>query len=294
MNLVNKFLAGHLNNFYQEGEPGAAPAAPGETPPAPGETPTITDSIQDAELKTWAEGKGWANTESVVKSAFNLEKMVGAPADEIFRIPTNADDTTVRGVLTKLGLPEKSEGYDFKIPDGTPVDEGYIDWAKNTFHEIGLPQPLAEKLVAANNAYVAGIMEKQAADYETNYAIEEKSLQTKWGSGYERQMKLASTAAQQLGFEKDVVDAIEAKVGFQKTMELFNGLGTKLGEDNFVGEEIERQGFHGQMTPAEAKTAYANMLTDPNIKAALVNKSNPAHKEALAKKAALFKLAYPE
>jgi len=303
MNLVSKFLNGHINNFYQEGEPGAPPAGagvpPAGAPPAgagapPAEPASLVDSIQDAELKTWAEGKGWTNPEAVVKSAFNLEKMVGAPSDEIVRLPANADDDTVRGVLTKLGLPEKAEGYQFNIPDGTRVDEGYINWAKETFHEVGLPQSLADKLVTKNNEYVAQVLEQQAADYETNFAIEENNLKAKWGSGYERQLSLASNAAQTLGFDKDVIDAVEKSVGYQKTMELFNGLGTKLGEDNFVGEQIEKQGFHGQMTPVEAKTAYANMLTDPNVKAALVDKNNPAHKEALNKKAALFKLAYPE
>ena len=48
------------------------------------------------------------------------------------------------------------------------------------------------------------------------------------------------------------------------------------------------------MTPEKAKAVYAEKLKDEGFKKALLDRSHPSHKQAMAEKAELFKVIYPE
>ena len=273
-------------------EPAPAPASTPE--PAPAATGAFWETVQDPNLRTFAQTKGWQDAESVVKSAFNAEKLIGAPADEMLRVPKNAGLTEFRQVGQRFGLPESPDKYDLPTGENLPADEGYLSHMKNAFHELGIPASVAKALAEKNNEYQQQNMEKISADYNAKATAEDQDLRREWGNGYERQMALAKTAAKQLGLDGEVIDAIEIAKGYAGTMKFLAELGVKTGEDTFVAGETERSGFHGQMTPAEAKAAWASMQGNQEESKALRDKMHPNHKFVVEKKANLFKIMFPE
>lgn len=276
-----------------DGAGGAGGQGTAATDGAGGEKP-FWESLQDENLRTFAQTKNWQSPESAVKSAYNAEKLIGAPADELVRVPKDAGMDAFKQVASKFGVPESADKYELPTIDGVPTDEGYMNHMKNVFHEMGLPAEVAKQLAAKNNEYVQQVMEQQSQDYEAATAAAEKELQREWGNGYQRQMDLAQNAAKQLGFDGKAIDALESTMGYDGVMKFMADLGAKLGEDNFVSGEMESKGFHGQMTPAEAKQAYASMVSDPEQMKALRDKAHPNHKTILEKKSNLFKIMHPD
>ncbi len=225
-----------------------------------------------------------------MNSAHHLERMIGAPADEIVRIGKNPDAATLRTVYTRLGLPETPDKYEIPTTDGVPQDQNYIAHMRAAFHKAGVPASMVKELVAANDAFAKVAREQAAKDYEANYSADVKALQGEWRAGYDKQMAKASNAAKLLGFSGDAIDAIEGALGFAGTMKLFAGLADKLGEDNFVSGE--GRNLQATMTPQEAKAEYDRLSGDREFVAALMNNTHPGHKQAVEKKSSLMALMY--
>lgn len=274
-------------------EPGTPPAAPAAPAPTPTPEPLpLAAGLTDPALKTWAEGKGWKDVESVVKSAFHLEKMVGVPPDQILRMPKPDDAEGMRGVLQRLGLPSDAKDYEVDFPEGADAD--YQKFVKETFHKAGLTTSQAKALAKEFADYTTNSVERETEFLRAQTAQEDADLRREWGNGYDRQLRLAQTAAGQLGLEKDALEAIEAQLGYAKTLKTFADLGAKLGEDTFVANETQRSGFHGQMTPAEAKSAIMALENDPESQKALFDRSHPHHKMIVEKRSQLFRIAHPD
>ena len=293
-----------FRNFSKmDPEPGAGGGAPAPAPapesgaltPAPAPAPAATwyDSVANAETKTWVAQKGWSSMDAALESGRHLEKLIGAPADEVVRLPKNPDEAAVRGVLSRLGLPETPDKYEIATVEGVPVDPEYAKWAQDIFHKVGLTASQAKALSTENATYVKQAMEKQEADYKANVAADTAALQSEWRNGYENQINKAKTAASQLGFTGEMVDAMESTVGYANTMKFFANLANKLGEDKFIGAEGPTgKNFETGMTPAEAKVEYERLVADPAFSTALLNKEHVNHKSAVAKKAQLHSIMH--
>lgn len=272
----------------------AQPAPQQQPAPPQQQSQSLSDLVQDAQLKEWVEAKGFQDVDTALKSHRNLEKFVGAPADEILRLPKDAGPDQQREVLQRLGLPGEPGGYEIPIPDNLPHDEGFVNWSKEAFHKAGLTKSQAESLANEWNEFVGGMATEQDQNYEAKVEAEDQTLRREWGNGYDRQINVAKSAAQQLGFDENVLNAMEQNMGFDGTMKFLANLGQKLGEDNFVDGEAREKGFHSRMTPAEAKQAWAAMTSDPEKMKALNDKNHAAHKEMLARKSELFQVMHPE
>ena len=210
-------------------------------------------------------------------------------------MPRADDPAGLRGIFSKLGLPDSADKYEFAKTEGVTPDEGYVKWAKDNFHKVGLLPDQVKALTGAHNEYVKAQLEQRAKDATLRYTAEKNELTAEWGGGYERMANAAKTAATALGFTGDMVDAMEGAVGYKNTMKFFAALGKKLGEDGFVGSA---QGgaprFTGTLTPAEAKAQWDAMRIDPVQSKALLDTSHPAHKTAKAKQQSLMAIMYPE
>src|SRR5688572_23977637 len=102
----------------------AAAAAPAASSVAAANNASWADGL-DADTKGWVTGKGFDKLDAtaalpeLIKGYRGAEKTLGVPADQILRLPgKDAKPEDWRGVYTKLGLPEKPEGYEIKAPEG--------------------------------------------------------------------------------------------------------------------------------------------------------------------------------
>lgn len=234
----------------------------GTAAPAEGQVQPSTDWAAgfNDELKGYVQTKGFKDPAAVVDSYRNLEKLVGVK-DKLLQVPDNlGDDKAMESVWNRLGRPEKPEGYGFKATEGT---EKFTQWASETFHKLGLNSNQAKALMENYDKFAA---DEAAAAEGLNKANNEKmigELKTKWGSAYEQNLKIANAAAQQFGIDSESLNKLESAMGFAKTMDLLNTIGSKLGEADFVSGD-GKKGSGGVLTPSQAQEKLNALMQDPD------------------------------
>ncbi len=239
--------------------------------------------------------RGWKDANSVLKSAMNLEKMIGAPAEEVVRVPANADEETLRSVYSKLGMPDTPDGYEFN-QDGPMADENLQGPMKELYHKAGLTKAQAAILEQGAGALSEHLGNQDAEAYQATIAAQDKELQKEFGNAYNKQISIAQQAAEQLGFNGDILNAIESAVGYKETIKFMAGLGSYLGESRFVDGNGGGEGgnFGMSSSPEQAKNAWATFQSNPEKVKALNDKMHPNHKAVLEEKNRLFSLMYPD
>lgn len=248
--------------------------------------------MTEPDAVAYVGNKGWQNPADVIKSYQGAEKLIGRDPNTLLVMPRADDPAGFRAVMTKLGLPETPDKYELAVPKDN-AHEGFVGWAKNTFHKIGLTAQQAKDLSAEHTAFVTAANEQAIKDYNLSVAADKQSLIQEWRGGHDRMMNAAKTAANALGFTGDMIDAMERAVGYAATMKHFAALGQKMGEDGFVTGD-GKQKFGDTMTPDEAKAEWDRMKADPVQHKALFDESHPGHKAAKEKQTKLFGIMYPD
>ena len=282
-------------------EPTATPAAPAAEPvpaatpepiaapaPAVASEPWI-DSVQDTDTRTWAESKGLQNGsfENVLGSYHNLEKLMGA--DRAGRTVTLlGDDPTpeqTNEFYNRLGRPEVSDGYTFKLDDG--ADTARLDSMRGKAHELGITDAQFTGLAEADGEYLASLSQANV-DANTMAATDaEASLRTEWGAAYDQNFARVDQYAEQLGISEDQLQGLRSSMGPVEAMKFVHGLGTKLGDDTMdTGEPVG-----GALTPAQAQTQLGELNMNKEFMEAWLTKSHAGHKAAVEKKSALARQA---
>ena len=230
------------------GQGGAAPQ------PATAAIPWLGEAPED--IVAFVQNKGWDSPVKAIDSYRNLERLRGVPENELLRIPNweKADKTELDQFFNRLGRPQAPDAYELKLPEN--ADQDFVNWAKSTFHEAGLNPRQAQTLLEKYNEFSGSKVEsmtqaEEAARLEANQQ-EVASLQKEWGKAYDQQVAMAREAAKVTGVTQEQIEAIEKAMGYSGTMKFFAGLGSRLGEDKFVGAG-ERNGNFGAMTPAQAQ-----------------------------------------
>lgn len=254
--------------------------------------------VKDDDLRAWATNKNWADADAALASHQSLEKMMGGPANELVRIPSDGFSVeTNRDLFTRLGMPDKAEGYEFAIPEGMEADQPMQDWARETFHMLGLSTDQGAKL---NEAFNERIQVQNTEAHEAHAAdvqLGDSKLQKEWGNGYEGALRQGQMATKALGLSTDMVDAIESKIGYEATMKWAANLGAKLtSEDSF---ELGHPADGGDndtfdMSPDKARARYQTLLADKEWVKALQTKNHPQHKKVLSERSELFAIIHPE
>lgn len=250
-------------------------------------TPWYQSEGFNEETSAFAANKGWEGPAAAVESYRNLEKLTGAPPESIIKLPgPDATPEQQMEVWNRLGRPEDPSGYE--LPTGEGMDEGFQAWAKETFHELGIPKAMAEKLAAKYDEYAAnagqGALEAHAAETEAQAA----QLKKDWGAAHEQNVNKARQAAQGLGVDPADIDGLERQWGFAKTMQFFHSIGEKIGEGSFHTGGSE--GGFGVMTPAAAKGRIEALRKD----SAFIRRYTAGDLAAKEEMAKLHRWAYPE
>ena len=250
--------------------------------------------ITDTDAAAYVANKGWQSPQDVIKSYQGVEKLIGRDPSTLIPIPRLDDPEGVKSVFQKLGLPESPDKYDMKVglPKEAKVDEGFAKTMQGMFHKANLTVDQAKTLAADYNALSVAKAAQEAKDYELNVQADKQSLLDEWKGGHDRMMNRAKTAATSLGFTTELIDAIEKQVGYAATYKMFAEIGGKLGEDTLVTPN-KNTDFGNTLTPDEAKAQLATARSDPNHRAALMDKSHPGHKLAQEKENKLFAIMYP-
>lgn len=200
---------------------------------------------QDPTLVGHITNKGWADRPvnevavEAIKAHINAEKLIGAPSDQVLRIPKADDEVAQNQFWQKLGFPATGkEGYDFstiKGPDGAPLKTPTIDQVREIAGTLRLPQAAALRLAEELTKAEAGRLTADQAERTAKLADQKKALLDNWTpQNFEANMLVARAAAKAIGIDPEVVAALEGVIGYDKIMEAFRTLGTKLGEDKLI------------------------------------------------------------
>lgn len=282
------------------GTPGAGGGAPsGDGAAGASGTSDWLSSVSNEELRSWGATKGWTGVEGALQSARHLETMIGAPADQVVRLPQGGiqfgteDHRTLMG---RLGMPASGADYDMAIPDNLSVDENYMNWARETFHKAGLTGEQAKFLNNAHSEFMGNFLTSENNSQEANLEAGDQNLRQAWGNGYNSMIAQGTAAVNALGITGPMLDGMEAAIGYEATMKWAADLGGRLGEDKFVagGQGPDGGGFNHGMTPEQGQAAWNAKLGDQAFVKALQDRMHPGHKQAMKEKSDLFKVIHPE
>lgn len=238
-----------------------APIAPAPTPaPTPAPAPDWLTGA-DADTTGLATLKGWKSPTDVVQAYKHAQSFIGADPKTVVRLPAvDADKATKDAFYTALGRPADAKGYDIAVPTG--ADATYADFARSTFHELGLTAEQGKTLAAKNNEFIANSA-KAAADARTiEWAKQNDTLQKDWGAAFPQNKALVDKAIHALGMDDTTLTQLRDTMGPLKAMKFVHQLATKIGEDSFISPETKSTGFGSVLAPDAANARIKELRSD--------------------------------
>ena len=226
------------------------------------------DSFSDEGLKGFVETKGWDAPEKAIHSYRELEKFIGAPKDQLLKLPK--DDADVEGwnaVWNRLGRPASAAEYKLPTPEG---DSGeFAKVASTWFHEAGIPQSAAEKLAAKWNEYTGQAMaaDEQRVKTENDNAL--AKLRGEIGKEFDSYIEQGGRLVMDLGLNESDIWKIKSAIGSERAIRMFAEIGKGLGEDRGIG--IGAGSGMGGMSPSAAKSEVESLRNDKEFQRKLLN-----------------------
>ena len=230
----------------------------GGTPPPAVGTGNWIDSLP-TELKGFAQNKQWKDPGEAIAGYQGLEKLLGKK-EKLIALPESEDPKEWGEVFQKLGRPEKPEEYKLALPEGEE-NKQFVDWAKTTFHNLGLTRTQAEKLSTQWNEFATTAQKAQLQEMEQKGAQEEIEIKREWGAAYEQNANIAKQGAAQFGVTNEMFDKLDKVMGHKETMKLFHAIGSKIGEGKFI-DGTSPKGFNGILTPEQARQRIKDLYSD--------------------------------
>lgn len=266
--------------------PAPAPAAPAAAPAGPA-IPWLPSA--DDTTVGYLQNKGWTEPAQVLDGYRNLEKLLGADkaGNAVILPKPDATPEELGKFYDRIGRPADASGYKVDVPEGIGSKE-FAQAAASKFHELGLTQKQGEQLAAWWNEQATSAVSAQQATAQEKFAADEHALKQDWGAAYTQNLNQAQAAVRGLGVTPEQIDALSSAMGHKATMEFFQKIGSRMGEDSFVtGDKTER--FGSAMTPGQAKAEISLLRGDKNFVARLMNKDA----EATTRWNQLHQYAYP-
>jgi hypothetical protein len=225
-------------------------------------------SIESPELRGYTENKAWKTPGDAVQAYRELEKLHGAPADQLLRIPPkDAKPDDVAAFYEKLGRPKTAEEYKLVGADGTGADP-LVQRMGPGMHQLNLTVAQAKGL---NEIYLAAVNEAQQAQdqvLQQKLEAEETALHQTWPDPvYQQNKQMARNAARSYGVKQEQIDQLEKVLGFADTMKLFFEIGARQGEGPYIegNSNVGNRGFNTR-SPEAARAEIARLTSDKDFR----------------------------
>lgn len=248
-----------------EGNPGAI--TPSAADPAQGSADTWYGKAGVAnEHHEWLASKQFADVNLALASHRSLEGLIGR---QRLAVPQNdADAEAWNAIYKQVGRPETAEAY--KLADGSKISGDEWKLFAPVFHEAGIGQRQAEKIL--------GAYERRAGELDAAREVERvneenrqiAALDKEWGSQTQANQDLAARAFRALGIDEGMSDKIEQAIGYQAMMKLFHTIGAGMGEAAF--HQDGKRGSHAEGgTLAAAKSELQAKFDNKDFMAKYMN-----------------------
>ena len=250
---------------------------PANTPWFEGLDPTTAGFAGDnaaAEFRGYLANRGWDKSDvktaalGAIKAHLAAEKHIGAPADQLIRLPKDANDAAgLANMRARLGVPADEKGYDFsavKFKDGKGLDPNFSTRVAKALIEANVSKDRAPTVAQAVVQHMEEADATEAAETAAKLAQEKQTLQANWGAKYQANMLLAQRAFEALGGKEKagaMIEALEKIAGYDRTMDFMRGIGANMKEDGFVQSIMSVHG-DGPMTRDQAAETMRQRMTD--------------------------------
>lgn len=198
----------------------------------------------DAETVGYLQNRGWDKTDAKTaafeasKAHRAAEKLIGAPADQLLRVPKDAGDAEGWAKFNeRMGIitdPAKLDFSAVKFADGAALDDGFVADLKAAIPALKLTKDGATEFAKFIVKQIEKSEATDAAEYNGKLAAERDALKVNWGANANVNKVVAENAAQKLGVKSEELSALEKVVGYSRVMEMFRNIGVRMGEDKFV------------------------------------------------------------
>ena len=241
------------------------------------EATEIVDVQESAPASDWKstipeEIRGHASLEHIndigalAKSYVHAQQMVGA--DKVALPGKSATEDEWGEVYKKLGRPESPDGYQFEInnvPEGAELDEGMVEWFKETAHKAGMNPRQAQAMLDAYNEMTFSQYESTGVEAQARVEQVEAELRKEYGQAFDDKIALANGVLAEFGNPEitEVQLADGTMLGdHPDIIRMLSNMGTYLREK--VGEDtLEGVRTSGGVTPNDAQTKVKE-LTQAN------------------------------
>lgn len=238
----------------------------------------------DEDTNVYIEKKGWKGVNDVLTSYRNLEKFAGG-AKNLVELPgDDADPDTLNNFYNKLGRPDAPDKYGIEAPEG--ADKGLMDWFRQTAHQHGLSDKQAKGLFEAWNSMIGEKMQSMQQEQAQQAEMDIGTLKKEWGKAFDEKIDAGKRAVSALGYDEQTLNNLESKLGTAEMLKLFATIGSKMGEDAFVGTGRESSGFG--LTPAAARQEISDLRMNKDFMTQYLN----GNQDAVAKMKRLMEAAH--
>jgi hypothetical protein len=238
----------------------------------------------DEDTSAYVEKKGWKGVSDVLTSYRNLEKFAGG-SKSLLELPgEDAGEDVVNNFYNKLGRPETPDQYGLQAPEG--ADKGLMDWFRQTAHQHGLSDKQARGLFEAWNSMIGERMQSMQQEQAQQAEMDIGSLRKEWGKAFDEKIDAGKRAVSALGYDEQTLNNLESKLGTAEMLKLFATIGSKMGEDAFVGTGRESSGFG--LTPAAARQEISDLRMNKDFMTQYLN----GNQDAVAKMKRLMEAAH--
>ena len=213
-------------------------------------------AIPDETVRGWTLAKGYKDVAGLAQSAWNQEKLLGVPADQIVKLPKDDNAEAWSTVYDRLGRPKDPKEYGLPVPEG---DKGeFAATAAKWFHEAGLSARQARVVAERWNAHVVATTKTQTDTATAAEQAEGVKLKADWGAKFDENVKLVDAAAVTFGMTAEQLLALKTVMGPSAAMKFVHAIGSKLGvEGTFVSAD---RMAGGQFTTPELAKARIEAL----------------------------------
>ena len=268
-----------------------APIAPTPTP-EPTSTPTPESwvtQITDPEILGHIQNLGWHNLEpaqaaaEAVKAHRNVVKLMGAPADQLLRIPRPDDPDATKAFWQRLGATDKAEDFKF---EGVEFDDpewqsGFTEAVKQAAIDNHIPREMAEKLAQRIFKFAADKGAERETATAAQMEADRQELVREWGDPNSARFRAASHIADRaidaLGITPEQQQQLADTMGRMAVAKLFHKIGAAMQEDKFVAGNAPAAS--GIMTREQAVARRSELIADTDFRARFDRGEPNARKE---------------
>lgn len=256
------------------------PPATTTAPPPTTTTPAWHEGIEPETLGFW-QNKGYDTTSPKALAAKlteqyrGLEKHIGAPPDQILRMPKpDAPPAEIAAFRQRLGAPAAAADYDFssvKDAAGQPLAQPLADALRASFHSHGITKDTAPAVAMDVVKALDSVKTTQATLNSAALTEARGELEKNWGgkdsNTYRFNLLQAKEGASRLGIDETALNSLENLMGYPKVMDALRKIGNARREDVFVedqpgggGRVTTREGAQSRKQELFADTAWVKRL----------------------------------